>query len=155
MCATLSSAMSVRFVTSCPNMKMCAVAHAMSPCSSVCLDRLCATSCATPCAASHVASHVAMCAAQVFDALLEDIAQVHAILTTQEVSCRSRPVIRPPKSSAFDAMTAFKSACPPENVRLDSICTNIEQFLHSSQMLAPTSWVKTAPKLTGMMRIDL
>ena len=87
--------------------------------------------------------------------LLEDIAQVHAILTTQEVSCRSRPVIRPPKSSAFDAMTAFKSACPPENVRLDSICTNIEQFLHSSQMLAPTSWVKTAPKLTGMMRIDL
>ena len=111
----------------------------------------------TSCAASHAASHVAMCVAQVFDALLEDIALVHAI-TTQEVSRRSRPrvpVIPPPKSSALEALTAFKAACPAENVRFDNMCANIEHFLDSSQTLMPTSWVKTAPKVKGMVRINL
>ena len=122
---------------------MCAVAHVMSHG----LDRLCATSCA--------AYHVAMCAAQVFDALLEDIALVHAAMMTQEVSRRSRPVIPPPKSSALEALTAFKAACPAENVRFDNMCISIEHFLHSSQTLMPTSWVKTAPKVKGMVRINL
>ena len=94
-----------------------------------------------------------MCAAQVFDTLLEDIALVH-VVTTQQVSRRSRPVMPPPKTSAIDALTAFKAACPAENVRLDNMCTNIEHFLHGSQTLMPTSWTKTAPKVMGMVRID-
>ena len=122
--------------------------HVTWPRSSVC--HIGVTSCAT----SHAASHVAMCVAQVFDALLEDIALVHA-MTTQEVSRRSRPVIPPPKSSALEALTAFKAACPAENVRFDNMCANIEHFLHSSQTLMPTSWVKTAPKVKGMVRINL
>ena len=53
-------------------------------------------------------------------------------------------------------MDNFKLTCPDkENIRLTTITSNITNFQGDSQMLMPTSWVKTPPVLEGMQSLDL
>ena len=52
-------------------------------------------------------------------------------------------------------MDNFKLTCPEDNMRLTKIISNIDHFQEESQMLMPTSWVKTPPVLAGMQLLDL
>lgn len=89
----------------------------------------------------------------------EQLEQVRATMLTQAVGRTSRTVVKPNKQQvAKDAIAKFNStsdAKQEDNDRLECISSNIEPFHQSSQTLMPTSWVKTAPNVEGMQRIDL
>lgn len=95
---------------------------------------------------------------QVFALLDDQLEQVRAAMSTQAIDRSSRTVKPSKQHVADDAMANFNStynAKPADNGRLERISSNIKPFVGNSQPLMPTSWVKTAPTVEGMQRIDL
>ena len=93
---------------------------------------------------------------QIFADYDAQIAEVRASLALQTLARRPRLNIEScRKTTAKDAIDNFKLTCPEKNMRLTTIASNITNFQGDSQMLMPTSWVKTPPVLEGMQSLDL
>ena len=93
---------------------------------------------------------------QIFADYDAQIAEVRASLASQSLARRPRLNIEScRKTVAKDAKDNFKSTCAKENIRLATITSNITNFQEDSEILMPTSWVKTPPVLDGMQSLDL
>lgn len=77
------------------------------------------------------------------------------ILSTQALTRRSRAVVKSSCPRATNALTRFQQTCTSDSPRLEELANNTAHFTKNSQTLMPTSWVKTAPLLVGMQRINL